>query len=229
MNALLHLAPMLLALAVPGVMISTWLGDAKESLAANVEATMTTKAVTASVAEEGYCTAELKQIVRRVAGACGLLGAQGRGCQPADASKVVSLTGEDFNKLFLPLKDRVRIIEYDMAKAELDEGAKRAVEAAWGDRGGASFFFVVSRASPEGSVEKNRELSEGRAKAVLAHLTERFQDPDIERQVGLLWLGEEFAQLQGDFCSWKRSREGEKCDDKTINRSAFIAWIDCAI
>jgi len=218
---------MVAALVVPGALVSSWLGDARESLA--VSEPQSSKAVTASVAEEGYCTAELKQIVRRVAGACGLLGAGGRGCRPADASKVVSLSGEDFNKLFLPLKDRVRIIQYDMAKAELDEGGQRAVEEAWADRGGASFFFVVSRASPEGSIEMNRELSEGRAKVVLDHLMARFADPDIERQVGLLWLGEEFAQLEADFCSWKRSRTGEKCDDKDINRSAFIAWIDCAI
>jgi len=222
-----HIVPLVMALAVPGVLVSGWLGDAQQSLAASEP--QSSKAVTASVAEEGYCTAELKQIVRRVAGACGLLGAAGRGCQPADASKVVSLSGDDFNKLFLPLKDRVRIIQYDMAKSELDEGGRQAVESAWADRGGASFFFVVSRASPEGTVEKNRELSEARAKAVLGHLTQRFADPDIERQVGLLWLGEEFAQLQGDFCDWKRSRTGEKCDDKDINRSAFIAWIDCAI
>ena len=227
MTAIAHIVPMLVAVAVPGALVSGWLGDAKESLA--VSEPQSAKAVTASVAEEGYCTAELKQIVRRVAGACGLLGAEGRGCRPADASKVVSLSGEDFNKLFLPLKDRVRIIQYDMAKAELDEGGRKAVEEAWADRGGASFFFVVSRASPEGSIEKNRELSEGRAKVVLDHLMTRFGDPDIERQVGLLWLGEEFAQLEADFCNWKRSRTGEACDDKDINRSAFIAWIDCAI
>ncbi len=229
MNALLHIAPMLVALAVPGVLVAGWLGDAEESLAQSKVEHAADQPVLATVAEQGYCTSELKQIVRRVAGACGLLGAEGRGCRPADASKVVSLSGEDFNKLFLPMKDRVRIIQYDMGKAELDDGGRAAVDAAWGDRGGASFFFVVSRASPEGTVEKNRELSEGRAKAVLDHLTARFQDPDIERQVGLLWLGEEFAQLQGDFCEWKRSRTGEECDEKDINRSAFIAWIDCAI
>lgn len=225
--ALGHAIPMLAALVVPGVLVSGWLGEAEASLAISEPAS--SRAATATIAEEGYCTTELKRIVRRVAGACGLLGAEGRGCRPADASKVVSLSGEDFNKLFIPLRDRVRIIQYDVAKAELDEGGRQAVDAAWADRGGASFFFVVARASPEGSVEKNRELSEARAKAVLAHLTQRFQDPDIERQVGLLWLGEEFAQLEGDFCEWRRSRAGEKCDDKDINRSAFIAWIDCAI
>jgi hypothetical protein len=46
--------------------------------------------------------------------------------------------------------------------------------------------------------------------------------------VGLLWLGEEFAQLGDEFCTWSRSRAGE-CTAKDINRSAFVAWIDCAI
>jgi len=222
-----HLIPFAVALAVPSVMVSGWLSDAEARLA--IEEPRQSKAITATVAEEGYCTVDLKRIVRRIAGACGLLGEQGRGCRPADASKVVSLSGEDFNALFLPLKDRVRIIQYDLGKSELDEAALRAVEEAWADRGGASFFFVVSRASPEGSVDKNRELSEARAKAVLGHLMARFNDPDIERQVGLLWLGEEFAQLDDGFCDWKRSRTGDKCDVKDINRSAFIAWIDCSI
>jgi hypothetical protein len=49
------------------------------------------------------------------------------------------------------------------------------------------------------------------------------------KKVGLLWLGEEFAQLNQDFCTWNRSRAGQDCSDKDINRSAFVAWIDCAI
>jgi outer membrane protein OmpA-like peptidoglycan-associated protein len=226
MGILVHLGPLAAALIIPSVLVSGWLSDAEASLLGQTEPK---KVATATLAEAGYCTADLKQIVRRVAGACGLLGAEGRGCQPADASKVVKLEGSDFNALFMPLKDRVRIIQFDMGKAELDEGAKLAVEQTWAERGGASFFFVVSRASPEGAKEKNLELSEARAKAVLAHLEERYKDPDIKRQVGLLSLGEEYAQLGVDFCEWKRSRTGEKCDDKDINRSAFIAWIDCAI
>ncbi|MCA9516414.1 MAG: hypothetical protein KC635_15850 [Myxococcales bacterium] len=223
-----HIAALVVGAAVPAVMLSSWLGDASESLAAAGPSPR--KVAVASVAEEGYCTANLKQIVRRVAGSCGLIDASGgRGCQPADAAKVASLSGEDFNALFLPLADRVRIIQFDQAKADLDEGAVRAVEEAWADRGGASFFFVVARASPEGSVDKNRELSEKRAKAVLDHLEARFGDPDIKRQVGLLWLGEEFAQLDETFCQWKRSRGDQECDAKQINRSAFIAWIDCSI
>lgn len=227
MNYALHGGAMLVALLIPVVMVSSWLGDARDSLAALEPAA--NKAAVASMAEEGYCTAGLKQIVRRVAGACGLIQQEGRGCQPADAAKVVSLSGADFNALFMPLSERVRIVEYDAAESTLDEGALAAIESTWADRRGASFFFVVARASPDGPSEKNRELSEARAKAVLDHLRARFADPDIDRQVGLLWLGEEFAQLSEEFCTWKRSRAGQPCDAKTINRSAFIAWIDCAI
>ena len=53
-------------------------------------------------------------------------------------------------------------------------------------------------------------------------------DPDLKGSVGLLWLGEEYAQLNEKFCEWKRSRAGE-CTKSEINRSAFVAWIDCAI
>lgn len=222
-----HIIAMAAGLAIPALLVSSWLGEAVSSLAA--ERPDSAQVAVASAAEAGYCTPELKKIVRRVAGACGLIQQEGRGCQPADAAKVVSLTGEDFNALFLPLSDRVRIVEYDVNEAAVDDLAAEAVEAAWADRRGASFFFVVARASTDGDADKNRALSEARAKAVMDHLRGRFADPDIERQVGLLWLGEEFAQLGTDFCSWSRSRADQPCDEKTINRSAFIAWIDCSI
>ena len=223
-SILLYVVPVVLGFAVPGVLVASWLGDASDSLVQTEIAPQ--NVARAEFPEEGYCSASLKQIVRRVAGACGLLG--GRGCQPTDASNVVKLAPEDFNALFLPMKHRVRIIQFDQSKTDLDDAARRAVEEAWGDRGGARFFFVVSRASPEGSVEKNRELSAKRAQSVLDHLMAVYKDPDIEKQVGLLWLGEEFAQLTKEFCEWTRSREGA-CDENDINRSAFIAWIDCAI
>ncbi len=219
-----YLVPLVVGLAVPAVFVGSWLGTASDGLVAAESAPQ--EVARAEFQEEGYCSASLKQIVRRVAGACGLLG--GRGCQPTDASNVVKLAPEDFNALFLPLKHRVRIIQFDQSKTDLDDEARRAVEEAWGDRGGARFFFVVSRASPEGSVEVNRELSAKRAQSVLDHLMAVYKDPEIETQVGLLWLGEEFAQLTTEFCDWSRSRAGT-CDDKDINRSAFIAWIDCSI
>ena len=228
MNSIAHGLLLTLGLCTPLWLVRGWMQEAHASLAT----TRPQAAVATAAADEaGYCTASLKQIVRKVAGACGLIQQEGRGCQPADAAKVVSLSGEDFNALFAPLEQRVHIIEYDANSVDVDEDAKAAISKAWADRRGASFFFVVARASPDGKPEVNQELSAGRAKAVLDHLKGQFADPDIEKQVGLLWLGEEFAQLPESFCSWQRSRQGKEgvCDAKTINRSAFIAWIDCQI
>lgn len=216
-----------LALVTPVLLVAWWASAAQGRLEKNAGAAR--DIAVATVSEEAYCTPELKGIIRRVAAACGLIeGGGGRGCQPTQAKKVAALSGKDFNALFLPLAKRAHIIQFDATKAELDEPARTAVERAWADQRGASFFFVVSRASPDGADEYNEALSRDRAKAVLSHLEQKFQDEDLKRQVGLLWLGEQFAQLSGDFCSWNRSREGA-CSATEINRSAFVAWIDCAI
>ena len=61
------------------------------------------------------------------------------------------------------------------------------------------------------------------------HLRQQFKDPDLDKEVGLLWLGEEFAQLEKEFCDWKRSTTGAECTTEQINRSAFVAWIDCQL
>lgn len=221
-------AAALVSFAVPAGLVATWLGEAEEHL--EIAAGRPPPAVAvASMTEDSYCTAELKGIVRRVAGACGLLeGATGRGCQPSQARNLVQLTGPDFNALFRPLSKRARIIQFEADRADLDEGARAAVEAAWSDQRGASFFFVVARASHDGKADYNERLSRSRAEAVLGHLQARFDDPDIRKEVGLMWLGEEYAQLDAEFCGWTRSRESE-CTGKEINRSAFVAWIDCAI
>ena len=215
-----------IALLIPTVLVMQWGSAAgrrlKESQS-NPE-----KLATASVANDTYCTPELKAIVRRVASACGLVqGAGGRGCQPMDAQKVAALSGGDFNALFRPLSKRASIIQFDLDKAELDPGAVSLIEKAWSDQRGGSFFFVVSRASPDGDKAYNEGLSRDRAQTVLNHLKDTFKDGEIEKQVGLLWLGEEFAQLGDEFCSWTRSREA--CTPADLNRSAFVAWIDCAI
>jgi outer membrane protein OmpA-like peptidoglycan-associated protein len=213
-------------IAVPAIMEVAWLNNASESLeAAPSEAQ---NVAIASASEDNYCTPKLKQVLRRVAGACGLLGEGGRGCKPTDAKSVAALSGEDFNALFKPLSHRAGIIQFDSESTELDFGGSKVIDDSWSDQRGASFYFVVARASRDGDPEVNQRLSQSRAEAVLKHLETKFPDTELRSQVGLLWLGEEYAQLSEEFCSWKRSREGE-CSIKDINRSAFVAWIDCAI
>jgi len=225
-----------IALVVPSAKVNGWLGDAearyKENRAAM--AANPSDVPVAAMAEDQYCTPQLKAIVRRVAGACGLLGGGGeggRGCQPMQAASVASLSGEDFNALFVPLSQRAHIIQFDPLVTELDPAAQTQLEKAWADQRGASFFFVVARASSDGDTKKNEELSAKRAESVLKHLENKFHDPDLKKEVGLLWLGESFAQLGTEFCGWQRSRTGstEPCTEKEINRTAFVAWIDCAI
>jgi outer membrane protein OmpA-like peptidoglycan-associated protein len=139
------------------------------------------------------------------------------------------MTGGDFNSLFLPIKKRGGIVQFEKKSADLDDADKALIDAIFADRGGASYFFVVARASPEGAEGFNRELSRSRANAVLEHLQQTFNDPDLQQQVGLLWLGEEYAQLEASFCEWKRSGPGTQCLPEDLNRSAFITWIDCTL
>lgn len=216
----------LVFLLIPVILVAVWLRGAAASLSAAPEAAA--NVAIASASEEGYCSQSLKQVLRRVATSCGLVQGQARGCKPTDAKSVVSLAGDDFNAIFKPLADRARIIQFDVDVTELDDPAKRLVDESWSDQRGASFFFVVARASTDGDPDSNRELSDKRAHAVLDHLERSFKDPDLRKEVGLMWLGADFAQLPEEFCKWKRSREGE-CSVKDINRSAFAAWIDCAI
>ncbi len=221
-----------LFLAVPTVLIAAWTGSADNRLQ---QQSMQAKdegggAAVAAPANETYCTPELKKILRRVLQSCGLLKeGGGRGCQPLEAKSVATMSGTDFNALFRPMASRGGIVQFDLDSAQLDTEAQALTESVFSEQKGASYFFVVSRASPEGSVQHNRELSKQRAESVLSHLTQTFQDPDLEREIGLLWLGEEFAQLEQEFCGWRRSRDGGACGDRELNRSAFMAWIDCRL
>ena len=184
----------------------------------------------ATAADEGYCSGDLRKILRRVLQSCGLMGSgEVRGCQPVQAKSVATMTGEDFNALFLPLSQRAGIIQFDKDSAELDASDSSLLDRLFADQRGASYFFVVARSSPEGSTDHNRELSQKRADAVMGRLRSVFNDPDLDREVGMLWLGEEYAQLDQDFCSWSRSGAADKCKPKDINRSAFVAWIDCRL
>lgn len=184
----------------------------------------------AEASDAQYCSVELKRVLRRVLQSCGLLGAEGgRGCQPLEAKNVASVSGDDFNALFKPMKNRGAIVQFDVEKSELDDGDRAVIEEVFADQRGASYFFVVARASPDGDADYNRNLSKARAEAVLAHLQEKFRDPDLDREVGLLWLGEEFAQLDREFCDWRRSGGDEACHPRDINRGAFVSWIDCQL
>ncbi len=215
-----------LTLGLPLLLEVIWLRSAAAAMTTAPEAAA--GVAIASASEDGYCTPALKSVLRRVASACGLVDSSGRGCKPADLKSVAALSGGDFNSLFKPLSHRARIIQFDSGEVELDVNGRTSVEQAWSDQRGASFFFVVSRASSDGDADFNRRLSEQRAKAVFTHIDRSFHDPDLRSQVGLMWLGEEFAQLGEEFCSWQRSRE-DACSATDINRSAFVAWIDCAI
>jgi hypothetical protein len=64
---------------------------------------------------------------------------------------------------------------------------------------------------------------------VMERLHQTFEDPELDKQVGLLWLGEEYAQLDPSFCSWERSGAAEHCRPDELNRSAFLAWIECRL
>jgi outer membrane protein OmpA-like peptidoglycan-associated protein len=219
-----------ICLAVPTSLAVAWTGSAKVRLAEAQAAEAEEPAVAvASAANKKYCTGGLKKVLRRVLQSCGLLESGSvRGCQPADAKTVATMSGSDFNALFRPMKDRGGIVQFEKGETELDADAIKLVDQVFADQRGASYFFVVSRASTDGATEFNRELSKGRAEAVMNHLKQRFNDPELEKEVGLLWLGEEFAQLDDEFCQWRRSNPGE-CKKKDLNRSAFIAWIDCTL
>jgi outer membrane protein OmpA-like peptidoglycan-associated protein len=225
----IRIGVLVVLLAIPAALTGKWISSAETRLAENQAAPSEAPPV-AAAADVGYCSPELKKILRRVLMSCGLVGGNAsRGCQPVQAKNVATMSGTDFNALFRPMKDRGGIVQFDLDKSDLDPQDIALVDQVFSDQRGASWFFVVSRASPEGSVTHNRDLSKGRAEAVMNHLRERFKDPDLDKEVGLLWLGEEFAQLENEFCEWKRSATGTTCSPEELNRSAFVAWIDCQL
>jgi outer membrane protein OmpA-like peptidoglycan-associated protein len=188
------------------------------------------KVAIADHAEVSYCTPRFKQVLERVLHSCGLAADETRrGCKPADVKTFASISDEDFNELFTPLKERGGVILFDTGKEDLDVAAKKLLDERYADRKGARYFFVVARASKTGTPDKNRALSHRRANSIMFHLKETTKDPELDKKVGLLWLGNEYAQLSKDYCAWPSSREGKKCDDESINRSAFVSWVDCRL
>jgi outer membrane protein OmpA-like peptidoglycan-associated protein len=229
MAALLGSVTTLVILGVVLLSVLVSVGSAAERLA-NPQADKPQVAV-ADHAEAAYCTPQFKEVLQRVLHSCGLTEQGGRrGCRPADVKTFASISDDDFNALFTPLKERGAVIMYDTGKHELDEGAKQVLRSRWMDRKGARYFFVVARASKSGSTPKNRALSHRRANSVMFFIKElAHEDPEADKKVGLLWLGEEFAQLSEEYCSWSNSRPEKKCDEDAINRSAFVSWVDCRL
>ena len=225
----IRIGVLVVLLAVPAAVTGKWMSSAETRLA-EMQATPAEQPAVAAAADVGYCSPELKKILRRVLMSCGLVGGNAsRGCQPVQAKNVATMSGSDFNALFRPMKDRGGIFQFEKDKADLDAGDLALVDQVFADQRGASWFFVVSRASPEGSTTHNRDLSKQRAEAVMSHMRERFKDPDLDKQVGLLWLGKEFAQLPKEYCSWPNSRPDKPCTEEAVNRSAFISWVDCRL
>jgi outer membrane protein OmpA-like peptidoglycan-associated protein len=217
---------------LPGALANSWVrsADARLTSAELAPADQAPQVAVAQQANQAYCTPELKQILRRVLTSCGLIGGSGgRGCQPLEAKNVATMGGSDFNALFVPMQNRGGIVQFPLGASVLDPGATALIDRVFAERAGASYFFVVARASQDGATEFNRKLSEQRAQAVMDHLHSTFDDPELDKQVGLLWLGEEYAQLDPSFCAWPRSGAAESCRPDELNRSAFLAWIECRL
>jgi outer membrane protein OmpA-like peptidoglycan-associated protein len=212
------------------VLTAVWIKSAEARLNQVSSSSAAEPAPVAAVSDATYCSPGLKRILRRVLTSCGLAGnGSSRGCQPIQAKNVATMSGADFNALFQPMRDRGGIVQFELGKSDLDSNALALIDQVFADQKGASWFFVVARSSPDGSVDFNRTLSKARAEAVMNHLRDRFKDPDLDKEVGMLWLGKEYAQLDTEFCQWKRSATGSTCTSDDINRSAFIAWIDCQL
>src|SRR5687768_8496051 len=129
MLAVARIGALAVCFAFTTVATVSWVGSANErvaeeaaAVAAETRESKPQRAV-AAPADEQYCTIELKRILRRVLKSCGLLdsasGESARGCQPVDAKKVATMSGDDFNALFLPMKERGGIIQFDKGLSEL--------------------------------------------------------------------------------------------------------------
>jgi outer membrane protein OmpA-like peptidoglycan-associated protein len=180
-------------------------------------------------AEASYCTPKFKEVLARVLHACGLVNEQRRGCQPADIQRLAEISDEEFNELFAPLEKRGGVVLFDDNSNALDESGKKLVEELWADRRGARYFFVVARASKTGTPEYNRKLSNQRANSVRFFVEDDLGEKELDKLMGTLWLGNDFAQLGPEYCKWNVSRNGKPCNGEAVNRSAFVSWVDCRL
>jgi outer membrane protein OmpA-like peptidoglycan-associated protein len=221
-----------LMLGVGAVVVLMVVGISVQSAKTRLEAPVEKKKppAVAAASDLGFCTEGFKTVLRRVLDSCGLLTANSRrGCTPGNLKQVAAISDKDFVSLFNPLADRAGILTFGQGKEELTDEALAMLEKKWMDTRGASVFLVVARASPEGGTEANQALSHKRANSVLFHLQKKFNDPELEQKVGLLWLGEEYAQLSDEYCKWEHAGSATACGQADINRSAFVSWVDCQL
>jgi hypothetical protein len=187
---------------------------------------------TALEAEVSYCTPSFKEVLERVLHSCGLsTTTERRGCKPSDIKTFAAISDDDFNALFHPLRDRGGVLMFDEGSDVLDEEGQKLLEERWFERKGARYFFVVARASKTGTPAQNRALSHRRANSVMFALQKISgeSEEELNQRVGLLWLGNEYAQLSQEYCGWPRSRAQAECAEEPINRSAFVSWVDCRL
>jgi outer membrane protein OmpA-like peptidoglycan-associated protein len=190
------------------------------------------RVATAQEAEVAYCTSDFKTVLERVLHSCGLsTTTERRGCKPSDIKTFAAISDEDFNALFHPLRERGGVLMFDEGSDVLDDVGQKLLEERWFERKGARYFFVVARASKTGTPDQNRALSHRRANSVMFALQKISgeTEEELNQRVGLLWLGNEYAQLSQDYCQWPRSRDQVPCGDEDINRSAFVSWVDCRL
>ena len=110
-------------LAIPVATTGVWIGSAKTRLAQSTE-TATAQgdgAPVASQSDVGYCSPELKKILRRVLMSCGprqrqMPRAAVSRCRPRTSRRCPAPTSTRCSK---PMKDRGGIVEFDKDKAEL--------------------------------------------------------------------------------------------------------------
>ncbi len=202
---------------------------AQERLRKGVTAVDQSKVAVADDAEEAYCTPKFKEVLQRVLHACGLVSGQRRGCKPADVQRLAAISDEEFNELFAPLEKRGGVVMFADGSDKLDEDGTKLVDELWEKRRGARYFFVVARASKTGTRKFNQALSHRRANSVKFRIEDHFNEPDLDKKVGLLWLGYDFAQLGKEYCKWNVSKPGKGCNEEAVNRSAFVSWVDCRL
>jgi outer membrane protein OmpA-like peptidoglycan-associated protein len=222
----------LAALAITVGIVGASVGSAKRRLAQAASSSAPSPVAVAQEAEVEYCTRDFKTVLERVLHSCGLsTETERRGCKPSDIKTFAAISDTDFNSLFHPLKERGGVLLFDEGKEELDATGKKLLEERWFDRKGARYFFVVARASKTGTPAQNRALSHRRANSVMFYLKEISgeTEEELNRKVGLLWLGNEYAQLSEDYCLWPRSMPDAACGEEPINRSAFVSWVDCRL